>query len=68
MFQLDTSEFPRLTRCCNRHDLCYDTCGKERHECDEKFKTCVQKSCKAMRDKKEIGKQQYDGMYVTIRE
>lgn len=31
--------------CCNLHDLCYDTCGKSKEECDSEFRTCLMDVC-----------------------
>ena len=44
-FQFDTSEYPGFTECCNKHDICYDTCNKERSSCDKNFKECLKDSC-----------------------
>lgn len=32
--------------CCVKHDLCYDTCGSLRHECDKSFQRCMNNICK----------------------
>ncbi|XP_069486984.1 group XIIA secretory phospholipase A2 [Ambystoma mexicanum] len=37
---------PSMTKCCNQHDRCYDTCGKKKNECDEEFQTCLSKICR----------------------
>ncbi|NWH68775.1 PG12A phospholipase, partial [Geococcyx californianus] len=37
---------PLMTKCCNRHDRCYDTCGKEKNDCDEEFQSCLSKICR----------------------
>lgn len=34
-----------FTKCCDEHDFCYDTCGKNRDTCDTDFKTCLTKLC-----------------------
>lgn len=34
-----------MTKCCNQHDRCYDTCGKEKHVCDEQFQECLETIC-----------------------
>lgn len=35
-----------FTKCCDDHDLCYDTCGADKDECDLKFKKCLYRTCK----------------------
>lgn len=35
-----------MTKCCNQHDRCYDTCGREKHECDEQFQECLETICR----------------------
>lgn len=42
---IDVSEFPDFTKCCDKHDFCYDTCGRSRAKCDTDFKTCLEKVC-----------------------
>ncbi|KAM6940334.1 group XIIA secretory phospholipase A2 [Xenentodon cancila] len=37
---------PSLTKCCNRHDRCYDTCGHEKRDCDEQFQDCLETICR----------------------
>ncbi|XP_076845603.1 group XIIA secretory phospholipase A2 isoform X2 [Brachyhypopomus gauderio] len=37
---------PSMTRCCNQHDRCYDTCGREKHDCDEEFQVCLETICR----------------------
>lgn len=44
-FQFDIG-IPSMTRCCNQHDRCYDTCGREKHECDEQFQECLETICR----------------------
>lgn len=40
----------QLNRCCNRHDICYDTCNKKKEFCDKKFKTCLYHICDIYKD------------------
>eukprot|EP01088_Endostelium_zonatum_P002224 TRINITY_DN12727_c0_g1_i1.p1 TRINITY_DN12727_c0_g1~~TRINITY_DN12727_c0_g1_i1.p1 ORF type:complete len:156 (+),score=26.64 TRINITY_DN12727_c0_g1_i1:23-469(+) len=35
-----------FTDCCNEHDICYDTCDRDRNECDKLFGKCLAKYCK----------------------
>ncbi|KAM8843351.1 group XIIA secretory phospholipase A2 [Synchiropus picturatus] len=37
---------PSMTKCCNQHDRCYDTCGQEKHDCDQRFQDCLQTICR----------------------
>ncbi|XP_008570202.1 PREDICTED: group XIIA secretory phospholipase A2 [Galeopterus variegatus] len=37
---------PSLTKCCNQHDRCYETCGKSKNDCDEEFQHCLSKICR----------------------
>ncbi|KAK9887816.1 hypothetical protein WA026_000131 [Henosepilachna vigintioctopunctata] len=34
-----------MTKCCDKHDICYDTCNKEKELCDVEFKRCLYKYC-----------------------
>ncbi|MEQ2185671.1 hypothetical protein GOODEAATRI_020707, partial [Goodea atripinnis] len=44
-FQFDLG-IPSMTKCCNQHDRCYDTCGREKHDCDEQFQDCLETICR----------------------
>ncbi|CAB1327316.1 unnamed protein product [Coregonus sp. 'balchen'] len=33
---------PSLTKCCNQHDRCYDTCNRDKHDCDDEFQECLE--------------------------
>lgn len=35
-----------MTKCCNHHDRCYDTCGNKKNDCDEQFQSCLSKICR----------------------
>uniref|UniRef100_A0A2K6GJR9 Group XIIA secretory phospholipase A2 n=1 Tax=Propithecus coquereli TaxID=379532 RepID=A0A2K6GJR9_PROCO len=37
---------PSLTKCCNQHDRCYETCGQSKNDCDEEFQSCLSKICR----------------------
>ncbi|KAM6135808.1 group XIIA secretory phospholipase A2 [Phoenicopterus ruber ruber] len=37
---------PSMTKCCNHHDRCYDTCGNKKNDCDEQFQSCLSKICR----------------------
>ncbi|XP_060522303.1 group XIIA secretory phospholipase A2 [Cylas formicarius] len=34
-----------MEQCCNEHDICYDTCNKDKEVCDVDFKRCLYKYC-----------------------
>ncbi|CAH0563411.1 unnamed protein product [Brassicogethes aeneus] len=34
-----------MTKCCDLHDICYDTCNKNKETCDVDFKRCLYKYC-----------------------
>lgn len=36
-----------MTKCCDVHDLCYDTCNKDKELCDLEFKRCLYKYCES---------------------
>lgn len=59
---VDLSHIPKLTSCCDRHDYCYDKCGKERDECDSKFHDCLLNTCDRLNNKKKVKKHSF----VTI--
>ncbi|KAM9847508.1 group XIIB secretory phospholipase A2-like protein [Aulostomus maculatus] len=43
-FQFDLG-IPAMTKCCNHLDMCYDTCGAIKYDCDTKFRTCLHDIC-----------------------
>lgn len=34
-----------MESCCNIHDICYDTCNKDKELCDIEFKRCLYNYC-----------------------
>uniref|UniRef100_A0A6P7GNM2 Group XIIA secretory phospholipase A2-like n=1 Tax=Diabrotica virgifera virgifera TaxID=50390 RepID=A0A6P7GNM2_DIAVI len=34
-----------MKKCCDAHDICYDTCGNDKEVCDINFKRCLYKYC-----------------------
>ncbi|XP_031630337.1 group XIIA secretory phospholipase A2-like [Contarinia nasturtii] len=34
-----------MEHCCNDHDICYDTCNKDKELCDIEFKRCLYNYC-----------------------
>ncbi|XP_010728641.3 group XIIB secretory phospholipase A2-like protein isoform X2 [Larimichthys crocea] len=43
-FQLDLG-IPAMTQCCNQLDMCYDTCGTSKYDCDSTFRSCLHDIC-----------------------
>jgi hypothetical protein len=46
-FNYETTRFD-FTGCCNEQDRCYNTCGRTKEECDDKFGGCAEAMCKDM--------------------
>ncbi len=36
---------PEMEKCCDAHDICYDTCNSDKELCDLDFKRCLYKYC-----------------------
>jgi len=36
---------PEMAKCCDAHDICYDTCNNDKELCDLDFKRCLYKYC-----------------------
>lgn len=34
-----------MNSCCDQHDICYDTCNKDKELCDIEFKRCLYNYC-----------------------
>ncbi|CAB0044110.1 unnamed protein product [Trichogramma brassicae] len=47
MLQIDQQYLPleEMTKCCNAHDICYDTCNQDKDKCDLEFKRCLYRYC-----------------------
>ncbi|TRY85757.1 hypothetical protein DNTS_031930 [Danionella cerebrum] len=45
LFGFQFAGIPSMTRCCNAHDRCYDSCGVEKTLCDERFQQCLENIC-----------------------
>lgn len=45
--QIDTEYLPapEMAKCCDAHDICYDTCNSDKELCDLDFKRCLYKYC-----------------------
>ncbi|XP_047458068.1 group XIIB secretory phospholipase A2-like protein [Mugil cephalus] len=50
--QLDMG-IPAMTQCCSNLDVCYDTCGTSKYDCDAKFRLCLHDICSDL--KKSLG-------------
>ncbi|KAK3601801.1 hypothetical protein CHS0354_041717 [Potamilus streckersoni] len=46
---LDLSTLPEIAECCDAHDKCYDTCNKDKLDCDKTFKKSLEKKCKDLK-------------------
>ncbi|KAF5286972.1 hypothetical protein FQR65_LT12370 [Abscondita terminalis] len=53
--KIDSSSLPigEMSKCCNEHDICYDTCNSNKEACDLDFKRCLYQYCETY--KKNIG-------------
>lgn len=38
-----------MALCCNEHDICYDTCNKDKELCDLDFKRCLYNYCDSLK-------------------
>jgi len=36
---------PAMTKCCNELDVCYDTCGTSKDDCDSRLRSCLHGIC-----------------------
>lgn len=52
LLQVDISAYPGMHKCCNGHDKCYDTCNKEKAECDNDFQTCMAEYCTTLKSRR----------------
>lgn len=45
--KINTEYLPaiEMENCCNAHDICYDTCNKDKELCDIEFKRCLYNYC-----------------------
>ncbi|XP_059170275.1 group XIIA secretory phospholipase A2-like [Physella acuta] len=63
--QLDEHiQMKEVTSCCNKHDICYDTCNKSKDNCDTKFKDCLLDVCK--NKKKLLTKEVYQACLSSV--
>uniref|UniRef100_A0A2C9JG58 Phospholipase A2 domain-containing protein n=1 Tax=Biomphalaria glabrata TaxID=6526 RepID=A0A2C9JG58_BIOGL len=53
-----------MTKCCDEHDYCYDTCNKSKEKCDGKFKKCLADICKNI--KGHLSKEAYEGCHHGV--
>ncbi|XP_018323845.1 group XIIA secretory phospholipase A2 [Agrilus planipennis] len=47
--KIDSQYLPvgEMTKCCDQHDICYDTCNKDKELCDLEFRRCLYKYCES---------------------
>lgn len=47
--QIDSQYLPvgEMTKCCDLHDMCYDTCNSDKEVCDMEFKRCLYRYCES---------------------
>lgn len=45
--EISTEYLPieQMTKCCDNHDICYDTCNSGKEVCDLEFKRCLYNYC-----------------------
>ena len=56
---------PDMTKCCDKHDICYGTCGETRQYCDRKFRRCLEDICEAnVINGKHSKKERKGGLYI----
>lgn len=70
-FQLDMG-IPAMTKCCNQLDVCYDTCGMNKYDCDARFRSCLHGICSDLKrslgfvSKVQACESMADGLYNTV--
>ncbi|VEN48904.1 unnamed protein product [Callosobruchus maculatus] len=57
-----------MKKCCDAHDICYDTCRKDKEMCDVDFKRCLYKYCETY-EKSTAGSTiiQFSEVFVSLR-
>lgn len=55
--KIDTEYLPavEMENCCNAHDICYDTCNKDKELCDLDFKRCLYNYCETHAETATVG-------------
>lgn len=45
--KIDSDYLPvgEMKKCCDQHDICYDTCNNDKEVCDMEFKRCLYRYC-----------------------
>ncbi|XP_072293440.1 group XIIB secretory phospholipase A2-like protein [Eucyclogobius newberryi] len=70
-FQLDLG-IPTMTQCCDQLDICYDTCGTNKYDCDTGFRSCLHGICSDLKKSLGLGTQYQtcesaaDGLFNTV--
>eukprot|EP00455_Lapot_gusevi_P026278 TRINITY_DN2773_c0_g1_i1.p1 TRINITY_DN2773_c0_g1~~TRINITY_DN2773_c0_g1_i1.p1 ORF type:complete len:143 (+),score=26.91 TRINITY_DN2773_c0_g1_i1:54-482(+) len=44
-----------FNECCNSHDVCYETAGSDREQCDQELDGCMKQKCSSMNWLKRAG-------------
>ncbi|XP_069123094.1 group XIIA secretory phospholipase A2-like [Argopecten irradians] len=60
---LNTEKLPKMTKCCDSHDICYDTCNSNKESCDRNFKQCLENMCHDMADS--LSHEEFEGCEAT---
>lgn len=55
-----------MTKCCDSHDICYDTCNSAKELCDLEFKRCLYKYCDTYQQTTAIGEQASRGIKIYL--
>ncbi|XP_042214154.1 group XIIA secretory phospholipase A2-like [Homarus americanus] len=53
-FEKEDLSRAEMVDCCNDHDICYDTCGRDKEDCDKIFKRCLYNTCKITQNEMDI--------------
>ncbi|XP_041865907.1 group XIIB secretory phospholipase A2-like protein isoform X2 [Melanotaenia boesemani] len=63
---------PAMTKCCDQLDVCYDTCGMNKYDCDARFRSCLHGICSDLKrslgfvSKVQACESMADGLYNTV--
>ncbi|XP_060077722.1 group XIIA secretory phospholipase A2-like [Ylistrum balloti] len=60
---LNTEKLPKMTKCCDRHDICYGTCNTNKDSCDRIFKQCLEDMCTDLSGS--LSQDEYEGCEAT---
>ncbi|XP_033730824.1 group XIIA secretory phospholipase A2-like [Pecten maximus] len=60
---LNTEKLPKMTKCCDSHDICYDTCNTNKESCDRIFKQCLEVMCSDLAGS--LSREEFEGCEAT---